>query len=93
MKRVKKVFGAVLCVIVACWVTVVVIDYVKAINDKKLIFCLKEKTKKYDDGTVYRCDGLGYKYFKYDRDGIKASQFGPFFIEEKTIDQLKAKQK
>lgn len=93
MKKVKKIAGILLCVIIACWVAIVVIDYVKAVNDKKLIFCLKEETKKYDDGTVYRCDGLGYKYFKYDRDGIKATQFGAFFTEEKTLDELKAKNK
>ena len=51
-----------------------------------------EQTKKYDDGTVYRCDGVGYRFYKYDRDGVKATQFGPFFIEEKTIEELKANQ-
>ena len=92
MKRVKKIFGLLLCVVIFCWVSVVVMDYYKAVNEKDLIFCLKDGTKKYDDGTVYYCNGLGYKYFKYDRDGVKATQFGPFFIEEKTIDELKSNQ-
>ena len=93
MKKVKKIIGLLLSIIVCAWIAVVVIDYYFAVNDKGLKFCIKEETKKYDDGTVYYCEGLGYKFYKYDRDGIKATQFGPFFIEEKTIEELKANQK
>lgn len=89
MKKVKKIFGILISVIILAWVCVVVVDYYKALNDDKLIFCMKEETKKYDDGTVYVCTGAGYKFYKYDRDGVKATQFGPFFIEEKTVEQLK----
>ena len=93
MKKVRKLIGLLLCIIIGGWVAIVVIDYYKAVNDKSLLFCLKEKTKKYDDGTVYRCDGPGYRFFKYDRDSVKATQFGPFFIEEKTLEELKSSQK
>ena len=92
MKRVKKIFGLLISIVVICWVGITVFDYYLAVNDKDLKFCLKDGTKKYDDGTVYYCNGLGYKYYKYDRDGIKATQFGPFFIEEKTIEELKSSQ-
>lgn len=92
MKKVKKIIGLLLSIVVCCWIAVVVIDYYKAVNDKDLLFCIKDQTKKYDDGTVYRCDGVGYRFYKYDRDGVKATQFGPFFIEEKTIEELKANQ-
>lgn len=80
--------GILISIIVLCWASIVVIDYYKAMKDQKLIFCISENTKKYDDGTVYECDGVGYKFFKYDRDSVKATEFGPFFIEEKTTDQL-----
>ena len=83
MKKVKKILGFIVFVIICVWVGLVVFDYYKAVNDKKLSFCIKEETKKYDDGTVYICTGLGYKFYKYDRDSVKATQFGPFFIEEK----------
>lgn len=88
MKKLKKIIGILISVIILCWASVVVIDYYKAMNNQKLIFCINEQTKKYDDGTVYECDGVGYKFFKYDRESVKASEFGPFFVEEKTKDEL-----
>ena len=68
-----------ICVVVlfAVWI----IDFVNVKNDKKPMFCIQEKTHKYNDGTVDECIGLGYKIYNYHRDSIKIkSQFAPFFI-------------
>lgn len=66
------------------WVYIVFVDYFKARNDKMPVFCIKEKVYKYDDGTTYECVGLGYKMYKYKRDSITATEFGPIFIEQRT---------
>ena len=71
-------------IIFAAWVAIVFIDYFKTRNDEKLIFCLKETTYEYDDGQTYECVGLGYKMYKYERDSIKATEFGPIFIKQRT---------
>ena len=48
------------------------------------MFCISEKTYKYADGKTYECVGIGYKMYKYERDSINATEFGPIFIEQKT---------
>ncbi len=89
MKVLKKLIGLLITIIIIAFVSIVVIDYLNALKDRDLIFCVSENTKEYDDGTVYECVGIGYKYYKYDRSNIKASEFGPFFIDEKSPEQLK----
>lgn len=66
------------------WVFIVFIDYFKTRKDEKPIFCISEKTYEYADGTTYECVGIGYKMYKYERDSINATEFGPIFIEQKT---------
>ncbi|MBE6154330.1 MAG: hypothetical protein E7163_01975 [Firmicutes bacterium] len=71
--------------VIIIWLLCFVIDYARAIQSKWPIFCIKETTKKYQDGTVKSCTGVGYKMYKYDRAIIPVSvQFGPFFIKERT---------
>ena len=78
----SKLINAILWIVVFAWMAVCVTDYVMAINEKDPIFCLKEETKEYEDGTVYICTGLGYKYFKYDRTSYSATQFGGIWVKE-----------
>lgn len=84
----KKIFIFLLkiaiLIILGVWVIMVFIDYFKTRNNEKPVFCIKEYTHQYDDGTTYECVGLGYKMFKYERDSIRATEFGPIFIEERT---------
>lgn len=68
------------------WVCIVFVDYFKTRNDKMPIFCIKETTYNYDDGHTYECVGLGYKMYKYERDSITATEFGPIFIEQRNND-------
>lgn len=75
---------AILSVIII-WIICFFIDYFRARQSKMPIFCIKEETKEYNDGSVYSCTGLGYKMYKYSRASIGTSlEFGPFFIKERT---------
>lgn len=71
-------------VIFVVWVFIVFIDYFRTRQDEKPMFCISEKTYKYADGKTYECVGIGYKMYKYERDSINATEFGPIFIEQKT---------
>lgn len=77
-----KFLNTLLWIIVFAWMAVCVTDYIMATKEKDPIFCLKEETKEYEDGKVYICTGLGYKYFKYDRKSYSATQFGGIWIQE-----------
>ena len=84
MKEVLNIiFKTLLLILVIVWVGIVVTDYLNTIHDKRLKFCLKESTHKYNDGTTYECVGLGYKMYKYERKSISATEFGPIFISER----------
>lgn len=80
------IFALKIMVLVAfvVWVCVVFVDYFKTRNDKMPVFCIKETTYNYDDGKTYECVGLGYKMYKYERDSITATEFGPIFIKQRT---------
>ena len=85
--KVKKsdIIKIVILALIIIWIIIFFIDYFRARQSKTPIFCISEKTKEYEDGTVYSCTGLGYKMYKYDRASINASvEFGPFFIKERT---------
>ena len=69
--------------IVIIWIFCFFIDYFRARQSKKPLFCITQNTKTYDDGTVYSC--TGYKMYKYERASIPTKlEFGPFFIKERT---------
>lgn len=80
-----EIIKIIVLALVIIWISCFFIDYFRARQSKKPIFCISQSTKKYDDGEVYSCTGLGYKMYKYDRTSIPASlEFGPFFIKERT---------
>ncbi len=71
--------------LIIVWIICFFIDYFRARQMKDPVFCISEVTKKYDDGTVYSCTGLGYKMYRYNRSSISTNlEFGPFFIQERT---------
>ena len=83
-RTIGKIIKILLVVLLIGWVSLVLTDYIRNSNGKDPIFCLKRTTKKYSDGKVYICTGLGYKSIRYDRKSIDAIEFGPFFINERT---------
>lgn len=82
-KIINNIFRILLIILIVAWIGIIVVDYFKVKDGKEPKFCMSESTKTYSDGTVYRCIGLGYKVFRYDRESISAIEFGPIFIQEK----------
>ncbi len=85
--REKRIYylKIILLAVVIVWIICFFIDYFRARQSKDPLFCIVEKTKEYDDGTVYSCTGLGYKMYRYNRSSVSTNlEFGPFFIRERT---------
>ena len=80
----SKIFNLLLTLIVFGWVAIAVIDYINVSQEKEPIFCLEKETITHEDGTVDVCTGIGYKVYKYNRASIQGTEFGPFWIEERT---------
>ena len=52
------------------------------------MFCLEKSTEKTSDGTIDKCEGVGYNVYKYDYGSIKYIEFVPFWSKPKTLEQL-----
>ncbi|MBQ6687288.1 MAG: hypothetical protein IJN03_02055 [Bacilli bacterium] len=81
--KVIETIKTIILVIAILWAAVVLTDYLRFRINKDALFCIKEETKTYNDGTVHSCTGLGYKVYNYQRRSITAVEFGPFFLKEK----------
>lgn len=80
-KIAKRVFDIVFWVAIIILLIIWLTDFFKIKNNSEPVFCLSEKTHKFEDGNVYECKGLGYNIYHYDRESMKnAYQFSPFFI-------------
>ena len=79
-----RIFNVILTIVVFGVVGMALIDFLNVNQEKEPIFCLKKETIQYEDGTTELCKGILYKVYQYKRDSIKGSEFGPFWIEEKT---------
>lgn len=70
------IFWTIFVVLAFVWI----VDYFRVSRDTKPMFCVAQKTYKYDDGKVQECIGLGYKVYTYDRKSLgKGVEFGSFF--------------
>lgn len=88
-KILSKVFNILITILLIGWITVLLIDYANVSKGKDAKFCINNAIKDYTDGSVEICTGLGYKVYKYDRQGYRAIEFGPFWMEEKDTTTLK----
>lgn len=79
-----SIFNFILTIVIIGIVGMAVIDFINVNQEKEPMFCIHEEWTQYDDGTVELCVGVGYKVYRYNRESIKGSEFGPFWIEEKT---------
>ncbi len=66
------------------WIVMVFTDYFRVRQNKNPMFCINETEHEYSDGTTYICTGFGYKMIRYNRTCLTASEFGPFFVKERT---------
>ena len=79
----SKVINVVLWVIVIAWMAIILTDFsITYFFNKDPLFCINEETHKYDDGEVYICTEIGFKFFRYDRSSYTARQFGGFWTQE-----------
>lgn len=69
--------------LVAIWLGIFLTDFFTAKSGKEPVFCLVHEMRDYTDGSVEVCYGLGYKYYQYNRESVKGTQFGAFWISEK----------
>lgn len=77
----KIIFDVVFWIVIVGLAIIWITDFVNVQNDKDPIFCIRQKTHTFDDGTVKECVGLGYKVYTYNRSSFsQGRQFGPFFI-------------
>lgn len=87
-KKKKSIFSRItnfiLTIIIFGWVAIALIDYINVSQEKEPMFCLEKETITHEDGTVSLCKGLGYKVYKYERAAIQGTEFGPFWIKERT---------
>lgn len=79
-----SIFNFILTIVIFGVVGMAVIDFINVNQEKEPMFCVKKEVITHEDGTVDVCTGIGYKVYQYKRESIKGSEFGPFWIEEKT---------
>lgn len=79
-----RIFNVILTIVVFGVVGMALIDFLNVNQEKEPMFCIKKDVITHEDGTVDVCTGIGYKVYQYKRESIKGSEFGPFWIEEKT---------
>ncbi len=83
MKKMKMVFKILILLILFLWIVLVFVDYFRVRNNQDPLFCLSKETNTYEDGSNSICNGLGYKMIRYNRECLKATEFGPFIIKER----------
>lgn len=79
-----KVLNIVLWIILFVWMGMCLYDFYTVKAEKKPVFCIKEETIQYEDGTVISCLGPGYKVYRYNRDSYKGIEFGPFWAKDRS---------
>ncbi len=82
-KTILTILKIVILIVLFIWIVIVFTDYFRVRQGKDPMFCISEKTNNYEDGSNYICNGLGYKMIRYNRDCLKATEFGPFIIKER----------
>lgn len=82
--QIKLVIRVFVVALILVWAACVLTDFIRTKNEKEPVFCITKHTYKYDDGKTNECIGLGYKVYDYNRKSIKAKEFGPIFIKQRT---------
>lgn len=85
---VKIIINIFIWIVVLGWAGILVFDFINVISEKEPMFCLEKSTEKTSDGTIDKCEGVGYNVYKYDYGSIKYIEFVPFWSKPKTLEQL-----
>lgn len=84
MKDVLKVIGTFLIIVlVACYFSLIALEYARYQRSYPMLVILKEKETKVKNGSIYEFYGLGYKKIIYDLDNFEGKEFGHLFIKIK----------
>ena len=87
MKVVIKIFSILVTFVLVLWVALAVFDFVRCGhkdengNVQKPLIVIKTNTYNYDDGSATEYMSLGYKYVEYNRNSLRAYEFGPFWLK------------
>lgn len=88
MKRIiENVVKVLIILLVISWIVIIFIDFFRTRAGKDPVYCISEDVIKHEDGETYKCVGLGYKMYRYNRT-CSGVQFGPFFIKELTSQEI-----
>ncbi|MBR1376357.1 MAG: hypothetical protein IJ565_00880 [Bacilli bacterium] len=79
----KKVLGKIFWIIVILLMCLATFEFYRVRNGLKPMFCIKEDTHTYDDGTTNVCIGLGYKVYEYKRNYLHGTEFVSIFAKER----------
>lgn len=78
----KKILNVVFWVVFVVLFSIWLIDFIKVKTNNEPIFCIKKEVRKFDDGTVDECLGLGYRVYNYKRSSLPSGMdFAPFFMK------------
>lgn len=73
------------------WICILAYDFYNITTKAEPKFCIEKGTIKNEDGTIDWCLGAGYKTYHYDYEEYEAYEFGPFWQEAKTLEEIKNK--
>lgn len=69
---------------IIAWMLMVIYDFIRTKNSQEPIFCISNTVVEEDDGNIYICNGLGYKYYNYVKSSYTLKKFEPFWIKSET---------
>ena len=86
---ISKIIWTIIWVLILIWAGILVYDYYNVSKEKEAKFYIKKEIIKYEDSSVDVCTGLGYNVYHYKRESFNAREFGPFWIEARSVKQDK----
>lgn len=87
----RTLFSLILTLAFFGWIFILGYDFYNITNKNEPMFCIEKGTIENDDGTIDWCLGAGYKTYHYDYKEYEAFEFGPFWQEAKTLEEIKNK--
>lgn len=79
----KKIISGIFWIIVILLMCLWTFEFYRVRNNLKPLFCVKNVTHKYFDGTTEECIGIGYKVYDYKRDNLYGTEFVSIFASER----------
>lgn len=90
MKIFQKIISILFSIIIICWISLLVFDFIRCGQKdkngsvKKPLIVVKKVVYSFDDGNATEYMSLGYKYIEYNRSSYVAYEFGPFWLKIKS---------